>query len=86
MADGPELTPEIIALSVVVRELIEVLPKRQARAFLRGMSFVMSGRDGWNEVVPALAKSDNPEPLAAERAAAWWATVEPVYRRAIDGT
>lgn len=80
----PELTPELIALSVVVKELLAVLPKTKARAFLRGMTFTMSGRDGWEQVVPIRARDAQSGVDPAAVAAAWWREMEPAFRHLLE--
>lgn len=79
MPERFDTTPEFVALSVLVKELAEVLPRAKARALILGMGFTFSGRDGWTNIA-SLRPS---EPDAAKAAAAWWDRVEPVFRRAV---
>ena len=78
-------SPELIALTVTVKELLAVLPKAKARAFLRGMSFTFSGRDSFAGVVPIRAgQPGNSDDDAAQAAAEWWGRMAPVFQRLID--
>lgn len=80
MADpDPIDTPAMIALSIVVKEFLEVLPKTRARRFLKAMTFTMSGRDGWDRVVLLRRGSGGNDPAAI--VADWWERMAPIYRR-----